>query len=65
MAAIAFVCVLITVATGLRKFVGSQTARAVGWYAIFFAVSGFVFVGLLALVKGDRSGLMSSGVCWV
>lgn len=55
MAAIAFVCVLITVATGLRKFVGPQTARAVGWYVIFLTASGFVFVGLLALVKGDST----------
>ena len=55
MAAIAFVCVLITVATGIRKFVGPQTARAVGWYTIFLTVSGFVFVGLLGLVKGDNT----------
>ena len=55
MAIIAFACVLITVVMGLRKFVGPQTARAVGWYAIFLTVSGFVFVGLLALVKEDSA----------
>ena len=53
MAIIAFVCVLITVAMGLRKFVGPRAACAAGWYVIFLTASGFVFVGLLALVKED------------
>ena len=59
MAIIAFVCVLAAVMTGLRRFVGPQAARAVGWYTIFLTISGVIFIGVLALVKDEGDTITS------
>lgn len=48
---VAFACALGLAAAGARRWLGPPVARALGWQAVFLAVSGGVFVGTLALVS--------------
>ena len=50
LAVVAFVCILVIMVAGLKKYVGQQVALAVGWYAAFLAVSGLIFTVLLTLL---------------